>query len=78
MIFYKDDKEKAYAQSAIEEINASKYYKGKKIVTELAPLDSNPFWAAEDYHQQYYEKYEESQGQPHIRVRLKEKRDAFK
>jgi methionine-S-sulfoxide reductase len=78
VIFYKDSDEKEEAQEIIKEINVSDYYKNKDIATVLTPLEGNTFFPAEDYHQQYYEKYEESQGQPHIRVRLKEKRNAFK
>ncbi len=70
-IFYHDEEQKKIAQKAIAEINAKKVWKDK-IVTTLEPLSK--FWPAEDYHQQYYEKYEQANGRPHIRVLLKEKR----
>ena len=77
VIFYQNDDEKAIAEAAIKEINVSDYYGSMKIATELSTVEGNPFWIAEDYHQQYYEKYEETQGKPHIRVQLKEKRKSF-
>ncbi len=40
-----------------------------KIVTTIEPYSK--FWEGESYHQQYYEKYKEQNGQDHIRVILK-------
>ncbi len=70
-IFYADEAQKALAQSIIARIEASKTL-SKPIVTTLEPLAT--FWEAEDYHQQYYEKYEEENGYQHIRVMMKQKK----
>lgn len=64
-IFYADEAEKQAAQGVIDDITARGVYK-KPIVTTLEPAGT--FWEGEDYHQQYYEKYEEKTGTPHIRV----------
>lgn len=62
-IFYTTPEEKQIAQEVIDEVNTSHVYKAP-IVTTLEP--SATFWEAEGYHQQYFEKYEEKYGQPHI------------
>lgn len=62
-IFYGSEEEKKIAQGVIDELNAAKKFKDP-IVTTLEP--AGKFWEAEDYHQQYYEKYEKKTGQPHI------------
>ncbi len=67
-IFYHDDEQKRIAEETIARINAEKIY-AAPIVTQVVPADV--FWPAEDYHQQYYEKYERERGQPHLRVILK-------
>ena len=67
-IFYADEEEKALAEKVIAKIEASKIW-DKPIVTTLEPLGT--FWDGEEYHQQYYEKYEATNGAPHIRVLLK-------
>lgn len=69
-IFYEDDEQKAEAQGIIDAVNTDKVWK-KPIVTTLEPIDT--FWPAEEYHQQYYEKYEEQNGHPHIRVIYKQR-----
>ena len=69
-VFYHNEEQKKIAAEAIAEIDAQKVWKDK-IVTTLEPLAK--FWPAEDYHQQYYEKYEVETGRPHIRVLLKNK-----
>ncbi len=68
-IFYHDEEQKKIAEELIAELTAAKRYKNP-IVTEINPAAK--FWVAEEYHQQYYEKYEAENGQPHIRVWLKE------
>jgi peptide-methionine (S)-S-oxide reductase len=60
-IFYHDDEQKKTAKDVIKELTAAKKYKNP-IVTEVAPAQT--FWLAEDYHQQYNEKYEAKHGQP--------------
>lgn len=47
-IFYNDDQEKAEAQALIDQLKELGY----SVVTELRPPCK--FWAAEDYHQDYY------------------------
>ncbi|MCC6598553.1 MAG: peptide-methionine (S)-S-oxide reductase MsrA [Alphaproteobacteria bacterium] len=68
-IFYANEKEKNIAQGVIDEMTKAKIY-DKPIVTALEPAGT--FWEAEDYHQQYYEKYEARTGQPHIAEWLKQ------
>ena len=69
-IFYHDEEQEKIAKEAINAATADKVWKDE-IVTTLEPLTK--FWPAEDYHQQYYEKYEQANGRPHIRVLLKQK-----
>jgi len=52
-IFYVDDQQKETAQNLIAELTAVKIYKAP-IVTEVVP--AGPFWAAEEYHQDYLQK----------------------
>lgn len=44
-------------------------YKNKPIVTTIETATT--FWPAEEYHQDYYSKYEKQNGQEHIRVQMK-------
>ncbi len=67
-IFPVDEEQERIAKEMIEYVDKSKLY-AQPIVTTLEPFTK--FWEAEEYHQQYYEKYEESNGVPHIRVMLK-------
>ena len=67
-IFYHDDEQKKIAEDIIKELDASGKF-SKPIVTTLEPAST--FWQAEDYHQQYYEKYREKTGRDHINVILK-------
>jgi peptide-methionine (S)-S-oxide reductase len=53
-IFYADDAEKKIAQKMIEIVNKSKRWKDP-VVTTLEPLEK--FYIAEDYHQDYLQKY---------------------
>ena len=69
-IFYHDDAQKQMTEDTIARINAEKIYKNP-IVTEVVAAPT--FWPAEDYHQQYYEKYEDRTGQAHVRLIAKEK-----
>jgi peptide methionine sulfoxide reductase msrA/msrB len=52
-IFYTDDQERALAEASKARLAASGRF-NKPIVTEILPL--GPFYPAEDYHQDYYEK----------------------
>lgn len=70
-IFYNDEDQLKQAQEAIAAVEASGRWKSP-IVTTLEP--QSRFWVAEDYHQQYYDKYEAGRGIPHpnhMRKRLK-------
>jgi peptide-methionine (S)-S-oxide reductase len=58
-VFYIDDEQKALAERAIADLNASKAY-DKPVVTEVARLER--FSEAEDYHHEYYKNHE---GQPY-------------
>ena len=73
-IFYHNDEQKNIAATAIKDANSDKVWKNP-IVTTLEPLDK--FWPAEEYHQQYYEKYEKENGRPHIRVLYKMQKKAL-
>lgn len=73
-VFYHDEEQKKAAEEAIEATTNDKVWKDK-IVTKLEPAQK--FWPAEEYHQQYYEKYEEKTGKPHIRVLMKKKKKAL-
>lgn len=70
-IFYETDEQKEIAETVLDDLAAQKAFKNP-IVTTLEPATT--FWEGEDYHQQYYEKYEQKTGQKHIRVIQKEKR----
>lgn len=73
VIFYTTDEEKTQAEDAIK---AAQPKWKDKIVTTVEKLDR--FWEGEEYHQQYYEKYQEETGSKHIRVQIKEKKKAAK
>lgn len=49
-IFYTGDEQKAIAEKLTEELKG----KGYKVVTEIT--EAGPFYKAENYHQEYYEK----------------------
>lgn len=68
-IFYQTPAERQSAQTIIDTVNQSGRWP-KSIVTTLEP--HTIFWPAEEYHQQYYEKYEAKTGMPHARAAYKE------
>ncbi len=70
-IFYHDEGQKRDAEKMIKRVNMNKVYPDP-IVTAVVPVET--FWEGEDHHQQYYEKYEKENGQPHIRMYLKQQR----
>lgn len=70
-VFYHNEEQKKVTEEAIEAAANDKVWKDK-IVTQIVPAQK--FWPAEEYHQQYYEKYEEKTGKPHIRVLMKNKK----
>ncbi|MCQ8184539.1 peptide-methionine (S)-S-oxide reductase MsrA [Parvularcula maris] len=53
-IWYADDEQKAAAERVIGEVEASGKWPGP-VVTELGP--AGPFWRAEEFHQDYLQKY---------------------
>ncbi|MBI1300269.1 MAG: peptide-methionine (S)-S-oxide reductase MsrA [Alphaproteobacteria bacterium] len=67
-IFYMNDEQKEIAERLIKEIDSEKLY-DKPIVTKVS--SATKFWEAEEYHQRYYEKYEEETGRIHPRVYYK-------
>ena len=67
-IFYADEEQKKLAEKAIKGVEMDNVW-DMPIVTKLEPLST--FWEGEEYHQQYYEKYEEQTGKTHLRVILK-------
>jgi peptide-methionine (S)-S-oxide reductase len=56
-VFFKDEAEKALAVKVIKDIEHAKIWRDP-IVTTLEPLQT--FYPAEDYHQDYFDKYEKS------------------
>ena len=62
IILYQDQEQKKIAEESIKKMNASGLFK-KPIVTEIKPLDL--FYAAEDYHQDYFEN---NPNQPYCRA----------
>lgn len=75
-IFYHDENQKKIAEEVVESIDAESIW-GRPIVTEISPLDN--FYAAEDYHQEYYSN---NPGQPYcqmvIRPKIKKFEKTFK
>ena len=67
-IFPENAEEEKIARDTIAAVEARGVYKDP-IVTAIEPIGK--FWEAEGYHQQYYEKYEDKTGKPHIRVLMK-------
>ena len=53
-IFYVDEQQKETAQRLISELTEARVYKAP-IVTQVVP--AGPFWVAEEYHQDYLQKY---------------------
>jgi peptide methionine sulfoxide reductase msrA/msrB len=57
-IFATDEAQLAAARKFIAEQQKSERYKGRKVVTQVAPLaDAGPFYPAEEYHQDYHAKH---------------------
>lgn len=53
-IFYRTPEEKAIIQKVVNEVNASRHYKGR-IVTQVLPFTA--FYGGEAYHQGYYREH---------------------
>jgi peptide-methionine (S)-S-oxide reductase len=54
IIFYHDEEQKLLAEKSKNDLQDSKYWGEKEIVTEILPAQT--FYIAEDYHQDYYKK----------------------
>ncbi|GAA5189367.1 peptide-methionine (S)-S-oxide reductase MsrA [Ferrimonas gelatinilytica] len=54
VIFYHDASQREVAEQSKASQQAHGYWRDKPIVTEIAP--AQPFWRAEEYHQNYLEK----------------------
>ena len=50
-IFYHGEEQKTIAEAVIKELDKAKLWE-KPILTQIVPLDK--FYAAEDYHQEYF------------------------
>ena len=53
-IFYHNEEQKRLAEASKEALQKNKPFEGP-VTTKIEPLNDN-FWAAEDYHQNYYKK----------------------
>lgn len=53
-IFYESEDQKRIAEDVIDAVESSGKWPGR-VVTELTP--AGPFWEAEDFHQDYLERY---------------------
>jgi len=71
-IFYHSDGQKAAAEQVIRELESSKTWKDS-IVTAVVPFEK--FYAAEGYHQGYYE---HNSGQPYCRIVINPKLSKFR
>jgi peptide-methionine (S)-S-oxide reductase len=63
-VFYHDETQRETTEAFIDELEAERVY-DDPIVTEVEPLDT--FWAAEEHHQDYYEKHPD---QPYCAVQI--------
>ncbi len=70
-IYYHDESQKKIAEEIIAELTASGKFKSP-IATKIEPFTN--FYEAEDYHQEYYEKYQERTGDKHINIWIKEQK----
>ena len=69
-IFFHGDEQQRIAKEVMDDVTMRKIW-DKPLATKLNP--ATEFWMGEDYHQQYYEKYEKENGQIHPRVWFKKK-----
>ena len=59
-VFYHDEEQREAVEEYIEELEEEGVYDG--IVTEVSPADEHEFYEAEEYHQDYYEKFLTGEG----------------
>jgi len=72
VIFAQDAQQFAIARAFIDALEASQTF-GAPIVTEL--LEAQPFWPAEDYHQDYFANH---RGQPYCHFVVTQKLEKFR
>ena len=72
VIFYHSEQQKAEAEEAIKQLNASGAW-GAPVVTHVEPFQN--FYPAEEYHQNYYNK---NAGQPYCSAVIAPKLDKFR
>lgn len=70
-IYASNDEQLRQAQTVIADLKAEKAFKNP-IATEIIALKH--YVKAEDYHQQYYEAYEDKTGRKHINILIKERK----
>jgi peptide-methionine (S)-S-oxide reductase len=71
-VFYHNEEQKTIAEETIKGLESSKTW-NRPIVTEVVPFEK--FYAAEDYHQDYYE---HNSAQPYCRVVINPKLSKFR
>jgi peptide-methionine (S)-S-oxide reductase len=71
VVFYQNEEEKVAIERLLEEFTKKRTFK-RKIVTQVAPL--NAFFAAEEYHQDYFVKHPE---QPYCEINIRPKIGKF-
>jgi peptide-methionine (S)-S-oxide reductase len=71
-IYYQDDTQKKVAEDLLREYEKNKTFK-KPVATKLEAYKN--FYAAETYHQQYYEKYEKQTGERHMKLWLRQQKE---
>jgi peptide methionine sulfoxide reductase msrA/msrB len=74
-IYTSDESQDKIVHDIFSDLTAKKEFK-KPIVTKILPLKH--YVRAEQYHQQYYEAYQQKTGQKHINIWIKEQKLRFK
>lgn len=71
-IFTMDEGQKDTAEKLLAGYTADKKFRNP-IATQIIPFKN--FYDAEEYHQEYYEKYQAKTGQPHMNIWLKQQKE---